>query len=758
VTSLAVWLATRSREQLATLITRRSVMMFGPAPRSLGELADQLLDIGSINAGLQSLTEAAHQVIRAAATLATEIAGLPRQPTGAWGNRFGYQPIPNDGIVNTKDLLVGLGAGTAGPARAAALELLRELEARALLWPHDADTFRVPGPFMYPPSNRRDSDAGTVDQILTASFNKEPVGIIAEALGVGVASGSRNVLQAGIVAYLADAANVRALIESAPVEARDLLQRIMAHGGVIGTTVFPRDSTYQNAKHTIATHYPDAGSLWLARHGLILPTRPDRGEVPAEVRNAVGHSVTFPFAFEPPTLPQTKVVAARARGEAQAAAAGALAKVSALVEAVDKQPVSPRKTGGLPVRETRRLAKALRLNETETRFWLGLTHGAGLIGVVRDGDWYLICPTTESDHWLDQSASERLAQVLRAWFTLPDVITWWPYPDETPVALAQANDPDAPVLRATVLSALAALPPGSGCLHATAVIGSPRQLSAEAEAALDAVTRAATWFAPLCFGGTPQPAQQVLHTLYEAELLGVAAHGALTEVGRALLARDEPALLAALKEHLPAEQATARFQADMTVVVTGTPSAHLATLLGSMADRESEGHAVVYRISATTVRRALDAGAEAADLLAQLAEVAEGKLPQPLTYMIKEVGRAHGKMRVVRSACCIRCDDDSLVAELAKSKALTKLGLRRIAPTVLISVKSPTETLTALRLAGFSPTLEAETGVTVVERDRGKRSTVELARPASTATPQALLALAQRLLTATPSRTPKPAN
>jgi superfamily II RNA helicase len=77
---------------------------------------------------------------------------------------------------------------------------------------------------------------------------------------------------------------------------------------------------------------------------------------------------------------------------------------------------------------------------------------------------------------------------------------------------------------------------------------------------------------------------------------------------------------------------------------------------------------------------------------------------------------------VVRSGCCIRSDDESLLAELAQSKALRKLGLRRIAPTVLISACPEKETLAGLRAAGYTPVLEAESGATLIEQPPTRRA------------------------------------
>jgi len=247
---------------------------------------------------------------------------------------------------------------------------------------------------------------------------------------------------------------------------------------------------------------------------------------------------------------------------------------------------------------------------------------------------------------------------------------------------------------------------------------------------------------------SPETTRQVENTVAEAQLLGVVALGALTDIGRALLADDEPALLAALTQLLPAERTTARFQADMTVVVAGTPSSNLASLLGSIADRESDGNAVVYRITTSSVRRALDAGAGAHELLDRLTEVAEGTIPQPVRYLVTEVGRSHGRVRVAYAACCIRSDDEALLSEITNARGLADLGLRQIAPTVLISPKPPTETLAALRNAGYAPALEGQTGVAVVERPHGRRVTIkQQQRRAVTAdSPAATLKLATRLL------------
>lgn len=103
-------------------------------------------------------------------------------------------------------------------------------------------------------------------------------------------------------------------------------------------------------------------------------------------------------------------------------------------------------------------------------------------------------------------------------------------------------------------------------------------------------------------------------------------------------------------------------------------------------------------------------------------------------------------MRVLPTGCCIRSDDEALVRELAAHRALQALGLRAIAPTVLISAQPPAATLEALRDAGYAPALEFESGTASVERVPRHRA----ARTGSAPSDQVNkpLALARRLLNA----------
>ncbi|MCF3177442.1 helicase-associated domain-containing protein [Streptomyces sioyaensis] len=436
------------------------------------------------------------------------------------------------------------------------------------------------------------------------------------------------------------------------------------------------------------------------------------------------------------TVPPTS-----AHDESRAAVATLAATVERLLASLATQPAALRKSGGLTVREIKRLAKAAGADEPHTRLLLDLTLAAGLVALTRTPSGITALPTGAYDDWLTRPPGARLAPVLAAWSDLWDVPTHTPF-GETPTALVRGHDRHAPALRHALLAALDTVPLGAGTPLPTLPLSELPQRETDHPTPWTDLLRAADWYRPLAVTRCPMAEERAAHTLHEAAYLGLAAHGTLTPLGRALLtdpqSLDEP--LAAL---LPPLLERAHFQADLTAVVPGRPSAALTGLLASAADRESEGHAVTWRFTPQSVRRALDSGHTAATLLEDLTRAsATNTLPQPLGYLIQDAARAHGRMRVLPAACCIRSDDEALLKELAAHRALRALGLREIAPTVLVSGRPPAATLDALRAAGYAPALESDTGTTTVERLPAHRATA----PASTRNPQAPLTLAHRLL------------
>ncbi|NEB14159.1 helicase-associated domain-containing protein, partial [Streptomyces coelicoflavus] len=109
-------------------------------------------------------------------------------------------------------------------------------------------------------------------------------------------------------------------------------------------------------------------------------------------------------------------------------------------------------------------------------------------------------------------------------------------------------------------------------------------------------------------------------------------------------------------------------QADLTAVAPGPLERGLADVLGVLADVESKGGATVYRFTPGSVRRALDAGQSAAGLHTFLARHSRTPVPQPLTYLIDDVARRHGRLRVGAASAYVRCDDDATLDEILADK------------------------------------------------------------------------------------------
>ena len=85
------------------------------------------------------------------------------------------------------------------------------------------------------------------------------------------------------------------------------------------------------------------------------------------------------------------------------------------------------------------------------------------------------------------------------------------------------------------------------------------------------------------------------------------------------------------------------------------------------------------------MRRALDAGWTAAEIHEFVASVSRTPVPQPLTYLVDDTARTFGTVRVGHAEAFLRADDEAALTELLHHPKAASLGLRRIAPTVLVS-------------------------------------------------------------------------
>jgi hypothetical protein len=134
-------------------------------------------------------------------------------------------------------------------------------------------------------------------------------------------------------------------------------------------------------------------------------------------------------------------------------------------------------------------------------------------------------------------------------------------------------------------------------------------------------------------------------------------------------------------------------------------------------------------VTEDTVRRALDIGRSATDLHELFRTRSRTPVPQSLSYLIDDVARRHGRLRGGTVAAFLRCDDTVLLAELLAHPVAARCGLRRIAPTVLVSPLALGPLLDEVRGAGFTPVAEGADGQVVALHTADRRARV---RPAAT--------------------------
>ncbi|AUS78469.1 DNA-binding protein [Actinoalloteichus sp. AHMU CJ021] len=445
--------------------------------------------------------------------------------------------------------------------------------------------------------------------------------------------------------------------------------------------------------------------------GLLVRRDSETVELPREVGLALRGSDPLPgFRGTPPVLD----TAPRDAALVDATAAGAAMELGRQVEAVlrlwsaDPPPIL--KSGGLAVRELKRVAKAVDCAEGHAALLVELAVGAGLVAASGEesGDWLL---STTADQWLSAPPELRWGALARAWLHLPRLPGRTGARDERDRALGPLSDdlrfPQAPLERVRVLDLFAGLAPG------TVVRDQERAVAVLA------------WRAPRRGGRLRD--QLARWTVEEATSLGVLALGGLSTAGRALLAEasgappeDEPTRLMGAAMPPPVDHVLV--QADLTVVAPGPLEPGLSDMMGLVADVESAGGATVYRVTESTVRRALDAGHTAAELHDFFRTRSRTPVPQSLSYLLDDVARRHGLLRVGTAECFVRCEDPVLLAEVLSSPRTTDLGLRRIAPTVAISPLPLGDVLAELRAAGFAPAAEDTGGQLLDLRPPGRRT------------------------------------
>ena len=101
-------------------------------------------------------------------------------------------------------------------------------------------------------------------------------------------------------------------------------------------------------------------------------------------------------------------------------------------------------------------------------------------------------------------------------------------------------------------------------------------------------------------------------------------------------------------------------------------------------------------------------------------------VPQPLSYLVEDVARRHGRVRVSAAASFVRCEDEAILGELLTDRRAVALRLRRLAPTVLAAQSTADVVLSRLREMGYAPAAEGADGDVVVRRPESRRTSARI--------------------------------
>lgn len=417
--------------------------------------------------------------------------------------------------------------------------------------------------------------------------------------------------------------------------------------------------------------------------GILRPLGDDRVILPREV--ALWRRTPRRLTPEPvPERAPSAAVGTRAARLVDRAAVGtAMELIGDVEETAERLTAEPRRLlrdGSLSQRDVSALARALGVEPGRAGWLVDLAAAAGLLR--RSTDQTLLA-TPAYDRWLEADPVARWTDLVSGWQRTE---RRFDHEAERRPLDPEQRSAAAADLRAVIADVLDAAGPG---------------------ARLDrsALTQAAAWHRPgLARSGLLEPlTDEVWH---DAANLGLTALGCVTSAG-GHWAADE--LAAAVGAEFPATSAQVTILSDLTAIAPGPLTPDAAAALRLLADAESRGAARVFRFTATSLRRAFEAGWSADQIVDWLADHAPD-LPQPLHYLIGDVARQYGSVRVGLAGSYIRTGDEAHAAAVLRHPEAATLGIRRLGPGILVAQADPDEVARLLRDMQLAPAVEDSEG------------------------------------------------
>jgi hypothetical protein len=371
----------------------------------------------------------------------------------------------------------------------------------------------------------------------------------------------------------------------------------------------------------------------------------------------------------------------------------AIANVSTVLRWVEEllnfwaeEPADALRAGGLGVRDLKVLSNHLGVDEACTAFIAELAYLTSLISIDANDQ---ILPSNKFDIWLMQTPADRWQMLASQWLITSRVSGL--------VSRLESKN-------------VAALGPELDRVNASKIRGLTITLlneNPDIAPNWNSFKTVLDWRAPVRRNSSLQD-ELAEWTLREAEWLGITGQGAISKYGVGFINGDD---LEVINQDLPKTVDHILIQSDNTAIAPGPLEHEISQSLAMMAEIESRGGATVYRFTEATIRRALDHGKTGDEIKTFLAKTSKTPMPQPLEYLIADVAKKHGKLRVGNTSSFIRCEDTALISQIINDKKLEILGLRRIAPEVVICEMDATDAMRILRECGYLPAGESTNGM-----------------------------------------------
>ena len=432
---------------------------------------------------------------------------------------------------------------------------------------------------------------------------------------------------------------------------------------------------------------PSVGVQWLLEEGFLIPFNQQTVVLPREVAIYLrGNTVHRELETSQPSVTGSK----RDMRNVQLAAIANITTFLRWTEEVlnfwAQEPATALRSGGLGVRDLKELSLHLGVDESCTAFVAEVAYLSGLLTIDPDDK---ILPTHQFDIWLTQNASVKWQLLASAWLSTSRVSGLVGKEGSKNVAPLgpELDRSSATTTRRLTLTLL--------------------QENSQIAVDIDSLFAAATWLAPAKRAGGLQK-DYILWAMREAEWLGITGQGVLSSYGADFLTGGDST---SVDTDLPKAVDHILIQSDNTAIAPGPLEHEVAQELALIADVESRGGATVFRFSEGSIRRGLDHGRTGEEIAKFLAKTSKTPMPQPLEYLIADVTKKHGKLRVGNTASFIRCEDSALITQILGDKRLDVLGLRKIAPEVLICGHDATEAMNILRSCGYLPAAEDSRGL-----------------------------------------------